>query len=95
MSLCRNSASGGGRYLCVAMHRGWRGRYRCQNFEGGSFSYLQVDLACRALRERAGRPPLLILPAGYLKMQGDATCPVGGLVPNHTRSNRLNESQVQ
>ena len=52
------------------------------------FSYVQVDLAIRALRERAGRAPLLILPSGYLEG------PAGGLVPNHTRSNRLNESQV-
>ena len=54
--------------------------YRAQNFAGGSFSYVQVDLACRALRESTGRPPLLVLPSHYVGEEAGAT------VPNHTSS---------
>lgn len=55
--------------------------YRNQNFPGGSFSFMQVDLACRKLREAHGRPPLLVMPAEYL-------CET--TVPNHTSSNSAN-----
>ena len=54
--------------------------YRSQNFAGGSFSYVQVDLACRTLRESTGRPPLLVLPSHYVGEEAGAT------VPNHTSS---------
>ena len=51
--------------------------YRSQNFEGGRFSFAQVEIARLALRERAGgREPLLVLPARYVG--------AGGAVPNHT-----------
>ena len=51
----------------------------------GSFLIRQVDLAITALRERAtgGAPPLLILPSHYTSST---------VVPNHTRSNKLNET---
>ena len=51
--------------------------YRSQNFEGGRFSFAQVEIARLALRERAGgREPLLVLPARYVGADG--------AVPNHT-----------
>jgi len=60
--------------------------YRNQNFPSGSFSFAQVDLACRKLHEAHGRPPLLVMPAEYLS---EAT------VPNHTSSNPANLAREQ
>jgi hypothetical protein len=47
--------------------------YRNQNVEGGAFSFVQIEVARRALRERRGAEPVLVLPRRYLARA----------VPNH------------
>jgi proteinaceous RNase P len=50
--------------------------YRNQNFEGGSFSFLQVDVARQELMRRECRAePLIVLPGHYFD----------DVVPNHSR----------
>jgi len=50
--------------------------YRNQNFEGAGFSYQQIDIARRSLRDRQGGvEPILVLPERYLKSE----------IPNHSR----------
>ena len=50
--------------------------YRQQNFDGGVFSFEQIEIARSELRTRAAAEPLIILPQRYLSSES---------VPNHTR----------
>ena len=52
--------------------------YRHQNVEGGAFSFHQIELARRALKEKGnGREPIIVLPTRYLDEESRQ-------VPNHT-----------